>query len=328
MNRPRSTSSKVLLSIALMLSFASCWCLSSNAKEPQKPSTERKSSTKAEAEPKAEEPAPEAIIWTNHKANCIFAADLKGDRTKTVYGDNPGADCLALDLKTRKLYTSVWTDGPDDGHKIRELDIASGETRDVITGRYHVVDIALDHEKGKLYWTCIDTGDLQRGNVDGTQVENFVTGLNRPDELAIDEAAGKIYWTEHAGRCVGCIDRDGKNRKQILKNLPSPVMGIALDTEHGRIYVCLRTPGDIISTKLDGTDRKTILSDLVEADGIALDVPRDKIYWMDQAGIHSARLDGTDIKEVMLGATSPYGTILLAPDLPNLLEPKFETPAK
>ena len=101
-------------------------------------------------------------------------------------------------------------------------------------------------------------------------------------------------------------------------------MGIALDDQHGRIYVCLRSTGEIFSAKLDGSDRKTILQSLVNADGIALDVPRDRIYWLDQGGIHSARLDGSDAKEIVFGRTNPYGSVLLVPDMPNVLDEKFE----
>ena len=54
----------------------------------------------------------------------------------------------------------------------------------------------------KMYWTDFDTGEIQRANLDGSQVETIVPGLGSSGSsnvlsrgIAVDGGAGKIYWT-------------------------------------------------------------------------------------------------------------------------------------
>src|SRR5262245_53549999 len=84
---------------------------------------------------------PAAMIWTYPKARAIYSTDLNGDRRKIVYSEAEGVFGIAVDVKDQKLYFNAWTDGPEDGHKIRVMDFGDGQVRDLVTGRTRIMDL-------------------------------------------------------------------------------------------------------------------------------------------------------------------------------------------
>lgn len=52
--------------------------------------------------------------------------------------------------------------------------------------------IALDLIHGKMYWTDGGTGKIQRGDLDGSNVEDVVVGVDRPWGIALDLGCGGL----------------------------------------------------------------------------------------------------------------------------------------
>ena len=70
--------------------------------------------------------------------------------------------------------------------------------------------IALDVMAGKIYWADVGA-DIQRANLDGTDVEDLVTVLESPTGIAIDTIAGKIYWPDGGTDKIQRANLDGTN---------------------------------------------------------------------------------------------------------------------
>ena len=70
--------------------------------------------------------------------------------------------------------------------------------------------IVLDATAGKMYWTDAGTDRIQRGNLDGTAVENLVTsGLDWLRCIAFDDTAVKMYWTDEGAGMIQRGNLDG-----------------------------------------------------------------------------------------------------------------------
>jgi hypothetical protein len=86
-------------------------------------------------------------------------------------------------------------------------------------------------DAGKMYWTDIGTGKIQRANLDGSGVEDLVTtGVKLPVRIALDLARGKVYWTEGspADFMISRANLDGTGGEFLITGLTSP-SGIALE---------------------------------------------------------------------------------------------------
>ncbi len=106
----------------------------------------------------------------------------------------------------------------------------------------------------KIYWANVNEDEsgnskIQRADLDDetgevTEIVTLVDGLVYPLGIAIDENDGKLYWVdweweEDSGETVGKIyraDLDGSTQKElVITGLEFPI-GIALDTENGKMY--------------------------------------------------------------------------------------------
>jgi len=97
----------------------------------------------------------------------------------------------------------------------------------------------------------------------------------------------------------------------VTNNVIHPV-GIALDTEHGKVYWKdlegnLNGTGKIQRANLDGSNVETLLTGIDEASGLAVDAVGGKIYWPElrTKKIQRANLDGTGIQDLVVGLSTP-----------------------
>ena len=164
----------------------------------------------------------------------------------------------------------------------------------------HPWALAVDRDAGKLYWTCSQSGRIQRANLDGTNVEDLVTsGLVQPTGIDLDLVHGKMYWADHETGKLQRADLDGSNVEDLLTVDPYGPFGIALDVEGGKMYWTNFLAYKIQRADLDGGN----VEDLVAAGtggpcGIALDLFHGKIYWT-STKIKRANLDGSNVEDVV-----------------------------
>jgi hypothetical protein len=84
-----------------------------------------------------------------------------------------------------------------------------------------------------MYWTDVETKDIRRANLDGTDQEILVANLPDPAGIALGVANGLMYWSDTAGSVPGLGDirqanLDGSGQTILFTGLDRP-WTIALD---------------------------------------------------------------------------------------------------
>ena len=159
-----------------------------------------------------------------------------------------------------------------------------------------------------MYWTDTGTGQVQRANLDGTNVKTLVAGLASPKDIAVDVTAGKMYWTDTGTGQIQRANLDGSNSEFLITGLVSPT-GIALDAAGRNVYWTDTGTGQIQRANLDGSGMQTLVFGLVSPTGIALDATGNNVYWTDTGTgqIQRANLDGSGMQTLVFGLVSPTG---------------------
>ena len=136
------------------------------------------------------------------------------------------ADCaVAEEGLTKKLY---WTDAVADS--IQWADLDEREVEVLVTGVDAPQGIALDRDRGKMYWTLERPPKIQRSNLDGSGVENLITkGVSAPYGLALDLDGGKMYWSDIITSKIQRANLDGSGLEDLITTGLRWPYGLALD---------------------------------------------------------------------------------------------------
>src|SRR5215813_8938635 len=263
----------------------------------------------------------------------LFVLELSGDRIhsmnpdgsdrKTIVTDCRFPDGIVVDVQAGHIYwTNMGVPNLNDG-SIERADF-NGKNRKVIVpqGITHTPkQLHLDKENGKLYWGDREGMRVMRCNLDGSNVETLVErgrgDKDQQDEtrwcvgITIDPKFGKIYWSQKGatkggkGRIFranveipkGETPTNRSDIEVLFDHLPEPV-DLELDLANRILYwtdrgdpprgnTVNRVPIDTM------TDPEIVVTHLMEAIGIALDVPGNRMFITDFAGsVYSADLDG------------------------------------
>ena len=243
------------------------------------------------------------IYWTNMgnpTANdgSIECADLDGKNLKHIVppGGTFTPKQLQLDKKNGKLY---WCDREGmrvmrsnlDGAKIETLvDTSEGEARPGKDLKKWCVGIALDVERGKVYWTQkgaekAGQGRIFRANLqipkgqtpaNRRDIEVLYSNLPEPIDLDLDLVNRIMYWTDRGdpprGNTVNRAPMDATNgnrpEPEIVLNHLMEGIGLALDLGNGRMFVT-DLAGSVYSANLDGSNKKPVLFAQGNLTGIA-----------------------------------------------------------
>ena len=232
------------------------------------------------------------IYWSNMgnpTANdgSIERVDLDGQNRRTIVpeGATFTPKQLALDKKGGKLY---WADREGmrvmranlDGSKVETLvDTGNGDARPGRDATKWCVGIAVDHDRGDVYWTQkgpdnAGKGQILRANLDlpkaespadRSDIEVVFDGLPEPIDLDLDLDERVIYWTDRGdaprGNTVSRapMDRASRNGQppEILVTGLMEGIGLALDLKGRRMFFS-DLGGSVYSARLDGSDRRTL----------------------------------------------------------------------
>ncbi|GLR56754.1 3-hydroxyacyl-CoA dehydrogenase [Rhizobium indigoferae] len=257
----------------------------------------------------------------------IHAMNADGSDNKVIVSGCRIPDGIVVDVEAGHIYwTNMGVPDRNDG-TIERADL-DGSNRQVIIPpgvTFTPKQIHLEKRSGKLYWCDREGMRVMRANLDGTNVEILVkTGEGEDDRrdatkwcvgITVDPQRGQIYWTQKGpdNASVGRIFRAGleipkgenpvgrTDIELLFDNLPEPIdLELALE---GRVlyWTDRGNPpfGNTVNRALvdvpAGTRPQIVVSDLMEAIGIALDVPGDRMFITDLAGsVYSARLDGSE----------------------------------
>ena len=243
------------------------------------------------------------LYWTNMgnpTANdgSIVRSDLDGQNMTTIVppGGTFTPKQLQLEKKTRKLY---WCDREGmrvmranlDGSNIETLvDTSQGDPRPGPDATKWCVGIAVDVDRGKVYWTQkgpdkAGRGRIFRGSVEippgqtpanRKDVELVYDALPEPIDLEIDPATRTLYWTDRGdpprGNTVNRAPLDSPSAKRkapeiVFSHLMEGI-GLALDHKGGRMFIT-DLGGSVYSANVDGSNKKVLLYAQGNLTGIA-----------------------------------------------------------
>ncbi len=243
------------------------------------------------------------LYWTNMgnpNANdgSIERADFDGNNASHIVrnGSTFTPKQLQLDRKNRKLY---WSDREGmrimranlDGSKIETLvDTSEGDARPGKDAKKWCVGIALDVERGKVYWTQkgaekAGQGRIFRANLEIPEgqtsanrqdIEVLYNNLPEPIDLDLDLGHRIMYWTDRGdpprGNTVNRAPMDATNGNRpepeiVLSHLMEGI-GLALDLDNGRMFVT-DLAGSVYSANLDGSNKKPVIFAQGNLTGIA-----------------------------------------------------------
>jgi len=244
------------------------------------------------------------IYWTNMGVpnlndGSIERADLDGSDRKTIVpkGSTFTPKQLHLNKKNDKLY---WADREGmrimrcnlEGSKIETLVESGHGNTDRRDATKWCVGIAVDIERGQIYWTQKGPDKAGKGRIfragietpegqsasNRTDIEVLFDDLPEPIDLDLDLDNRMLYWTDRGdpprGNTVNRAPMDGGDQKkvrqapQILLNHLMEGIGIALDLKGGRMFLT-DLAGSVYSAKLSGSDKEEILYDQGNLTGIA-----------------------------------------------------------
>lgn len=243
------------------------------------------------------------LYWTNMgnpiaNDGSIERADFDGSNTTHIVpnGGTFTPKQLQLDKKNGKLY---WSDREGmrvmranlDGSNIETLvDTSEGDARPGPDARKWCVGIALDAERGKVYWTQkgpekSGQGRIFRANLEipkgqnpsnRKDIELLYDNLPEPIDLDLDLGNRIMYWTDRGdpprGNTVNRAPMDASNSSRpepeiVFKHLMEGI-GLALDLDNGRMFVT-DLAGSVYSADLDGLNKKPVIFAQGNLTGIA-----------------------------------------------------------
>lgn len=231
----------------------------------------------------------------------LVRADMDGSHVTTVVpsGETFRPKQMTIDLKDGKLY---WSDREGmrvmrsnlDGSDVETL-VESGKRIEGQRGdpQNYCVGIALDVERGQMYWTQrgdrSNDGSIRRASMNLPRGEDaahrrdiqvLFANMPEPVDLALDLRTRTMYWTSDGGNGPGAdtvsrapmdppagYNPSHRKDQQILVGGLRGGIGISLDLAHGRMYFT-DLGGSAYSANLDGTDEKTLLSEMGGLTGI------------------------------------------------------------
>lgn len=272
--------------------------------------------------------APGRLFLLELSGGRIHTLNADGSDLKTIVTGCQLPDGIVVDLDAGHIYwTNMGVPSLNDG-SIERADLDGGNRVFIIPrgGTHTPKQLHLEKRSGKLYWCDREGMRVMRANLDGTQVETLVQAGEGDDDrrdltrwcvgITVDPVRRHIYWTQKGPDNAGLgrifragIDlpegEDATDRSDIevvFDDLPEPI-DLELDLEHRLLYWTDRGNPPVGNTvnraRIDpqpgsGRPQETVLGDLMEGIGIALDVAGDRMFITDLGGsVYSATLDGS-----------------------------------
>jgi hypothetical protein len=243
------------------------------------------------------------VFWTNmgvpnRNDGSIERADFDGQNRTTIVpkGQTFTPKQLHLDRKNRKLN---WPDregmrvmrASPDGSKLETLvDSSQGDARPGCDARKWCIGIAVDTDRGQIYWTQKGKDDAGQGRIfragieipkgenaaNRSDIEVSFDGLPEPIDLELDLGNRLMYWTDRGdpplGNTVNRASMDADFRKrpatEILVTHLMEGIGIALDLKGNRMFIT-DLAGTVYTARLDGSEKKPVLVAQGNITGIA-----------------------------------------------------------
>lgn len=165
--------------------------------------------------------------------------------------------------------------------------------------------VGLSYDGQAFYWTELYSGreSIVKYMPGGKKEVLLTAGLSRPEDLAIDWLTGNIYFTDASRSHVAVCSSDGFHCTQLvqLAIMENP-RGIVLHpSESLMFWTDWGTNSHIGVAFMDGSEPKVLINNVLLPNGLALDWPNARIYWVDAQlqTIESATITGKDRRIVL-----------------------------
>ena len=161
------------------------------------------------------------IYWVDSYLDEVKRANLDGSEVESIVSlGNAFPQDIAVDPLHNKVY---WIDTFLDQISRANLD---GSNVEVIVNAGGV-SIAIDKERGKIYWIG---SAILRANLDGSDIETIVNnGLFNPQGIDVDESQRKIYWIDSYLNEIKRANLDGSSTETIVNLGNAYPQALAID---------------------------------------------------------------------------------------------------
>jgi len=235
----------------------------------------------------------------------------------------PNAVGVAFDHKDRRVY---WTDAQGGKETIMSKKINSYEPEHlVVKGLDMPEQLAIDEYNKNLYFTESHLGLLGVCSTGGQGCRVLVSDLEQPRGVAIHHKSRQVFFSDWGSSpFIGRLGLDGSNYTRFVDTGLVWPNGLAVDQDTDRLYWADSKLDVIESIKIDGSDRRAILTTR-SIHPYSLAVFEDTIYWSDWDSFEifsCNKFNGKDFQVIVKEAgIRPMGIavahpILLEPDIP------------
>ena len=238
------------------------------------------------------------MFWTNmgkakDNDGSIERADMDGKNLTVVVPVAATWTPKQLKLVNGKLYWAdregmrIMRSNEDGTHVVTLVETGEGDAARADAKNW-CVGIGVDIAGSKIYWTQkggsnANEGSLRRANLEiphgqtpanRSDIEVLYDHLPEPIDIDLDLNKHMIYWTDRGdpprGNTVNRAPMNSAHRPEpeILVRGLNEGIGIALDLAGGRMFFT-DLGGSVYSAKLDGSDKKTLLTGQGSLTGIA-----------------------------------------------------------
>ncbi|XP_040897214.1 low-density lipoprotein receptor-related protein 8-like [Toxotes jaculatrix] len=186
-----------------------------------------------------------------------------------------------------------------------------------------VSGLAVDWIHQLLYWSSVESGSVNVGQLDGLAQRQLITGLDEPSAVTVDPLRGLLFWAQCGS--LPKIQRAGLGGRDtmalVTSSIRSPV-ALSLDMPRQLLYWVDQGMRSISRVNLEGRDRKTV----VESNGyldrpFGLAVFEGFVYWSEETTRTICRANkhnGSQLRVLLTNFTSPGGVAIVQPVLqPN-----------
>ncbi|XP_035730371.1 vitellogenin receptor-like [Vespa mandarinia] len=220
-----------------------------------------------------------------------------------------------------------WTDVNRDEEAIFKSDqFGTNKTVIVTAGVRTPEDVAVDWVTGNIYFT--DSSYKRIGVCDENGIYCTVVikeNIERPRAIVLSSKSGIMYWSDWSSNShIAMASMDGKNHVKFVKDNIDWPNGLTIDDPNDRLYWVDAKLKIIESIRLDGRDRRTILTDLINHP-YSLAVFENKLYWNDWSTNTIQTCDkftGKDWKILLHTTSMTYGIQIYH----SVLKPKIQNP--
>jgi sugar lactone lactonase YvrE len=199
------------------------------------------------------------------------------------------------------------------GGRVFSMNPDGSDSKTLVTGCRMPDGIALDLEKGHLYWTDMgvpnrNDGKIERADLDGGNRRTIVPegATFTPKQIHLDSNNRKLYWSDREGMRVMRANLDGSQIETLVDASQGDTrpgadalkwcVGVTVDADRGHIYWTQKGPdngerGRIFRANLNipagqnAANRRdiTVLFDgLPEPIDLELDLKNRHLYWTDR----------------------------------------------